>query len=52
MDPHTRLGGFLGVMRRLVTRSSLLKRMARMMPRARKVEPYLDYLVVVGRKPG
>lgn len=43
--------GFLGVVFRLVTHPTLLRRMARMTSRAHKIEPYLDYLVVVGRKP-
>lgn len=45
------LGGFLGVVLRLVTHPTLFRRMASKMSRAKEMEPYLDYLVVVGRKP-
>lgn len=42
---------FARMVARMLTRPQLLRRMARLTPRVRKVEPYVSYLVLSGRKP-
>lgn len=42
---------FLKILGRLLTHPSYLRHMAWMGPRMRRVQPYVDYIVVAGRKP-
>lgn len=43
--------GFLKILGRLLSHPAHLRQMAEMGPRVRRVQPYLDYIVVAGRKP-
>lgn len=43
--------GFLRILGHLLTHPAHLRQMAHMGPRVRRVQPYLNYIVVAGRKP-
>lgn len=45
------LAGFLTILGRLVTHPAYLRQMAATAPRVRRVQPYIDYIVLAGRKP-
>ncbi|WP_224333858.1 class I SAM-dependent methyltransferase [Haloprofundus halobius] len=45
------LSGFLTILGRLLTHPTYLRQMAGMLPRVRRVQPYIDYIVLAGRKP-
>ena len=45
------VSGFLKMMGRLLTKPKYLQRMRDVAPHERRVEPYLDYFVLAGRKP-
>ena len=42
---------FLKIVGRLLTHPTYVRQMAGMLPRVRRVQPYIDYIVLVGRKP-
>ena len=45
------LGGFLKILGQLLTHPAYLRQMAGTMPRVRRVQPYIDYIVLASRKP-
>lgn len=45
------LGGFLKFLGRLVTHPEYLRQFVTKMPRVRRVQPYVEYIVLAGRKP-
>lgn len=45
------LSGFLTILGRLVTHPAYLRQFAARLPRVRRVQPYIEYIVIAGRKP-